>query len=414
MSQHSNIYKNIFSYRFLWRGCLIALLPLYTCGWPLMVFAEQNPIGTKALGMGGAYSAIAQDASGMNWSPNSMLFMPHIIEISSEMNFPENNVTNWSVNYAQQLSRQAAWGFGLVAAQFPQGSGWEDTLLNLAAAFRAEGVAMGIKTGINKEGTNTELAVRLFGKSFEFGLYNLGHEPMGLRIGLGIDKLPVQERGFSFGIQFEKLLEDEIPWVTRLGLNIYSFEWLCKRFGMYLKDEKINFTLGLGLEYSKFQFDYAMIRNPEGVLHHSFSITERFGANILEIEKREKERQAALAKEQELEKQRERERERARIRKELEDEIRSRLEKELNAKSTRAFEILEYTKTHGEIRSVIIGFNEYDKSLIKNGRRGEIVDPSGKLQGLVVVVEIGRYRAVCDVLRISDNNLKNSKVELSE
>ncbi|HCJ66062.1 MAG TPA: hypothetical protein DHV62_01725, partial [Elusimicrobia bacterium] len=305
---------------------VLVFLPLTTYHLPLTAsngdgglpgyFLNQGA-GARALGMGRAFVAVTDDASGIYWNPAGLiqlqrkeLQMMHIILFED---------TRYEfVGYAHPT--MGMWSFGLGGVQL-HSADFErrDEYNNPIGTFADENNAVFL--------TNT---FELYKKKFALGLtakaVNKRFEGIN-STGYGLD-CSLFLRPFSFvafgvnaqnllaaKIEREETLTDEIPLNIKAGISVRlpknmlilsaDIDRSGKKEGKYLREDKYHFgielnplktlslragydqenpTAGIGLNTESLDLDYALLKHSELGLSHRISFAFKFGKSKEEIE----------------------------------------------------------------------------------------------------------------------------------
>lgn len=270
--------------------------------------------GARALGMGGAYVAAANDASGGYWNPAELAWtcgtqfsgmLALGLESDRRMSFfTASHRFAWGALGGSLLTagmkdiEQRDDQGGLVPGSFSYG----DLGLMVHAAYASEMFSVGGTFKYMHQGLNANLAGDAddgtggfgfdFGVAFQpmewvrfgFALKDLATEvgsdetandvPWDLRGGVAFMPLA----GFTFALDLNKVQDmDELK--LRTGAE-YAFP-LSQDLGgavrVGLNDQK--FTAGLGMQVKFLQFDYAFVEEPQDFLKesHRVGVTLRFG-----------------------------------------------------------------------------------------------------------------------------------------
>ncbi|MBK8575242.1 MAG: PorV/PorQ family protein [Elusimicrobia bacterium] len=285
--------------------------------------ALKRETGVRALGLGGAFVGVADDASAVDWNPAGLQQLPQ-----SEFLFMHEDA------YADQFHEFAAyahpfwkagkrrtWGgrFSYLSmdpidmvedgADVGQTRPWE-SILGLSYAESVGGVSVGVSGKIVRQevagqsGQAYALDVGLLGKAAQERLaWGVGVANMGTKLTLGeetillplilrsgasyVVALPSKKSALLLALEFDAPVDDK----SRTGIGIeyaapLSREWRGALRGGYRTDRPsgggARFVLGAGLERGSLRFNYAFTPDPDLGASHRFDLAVRFGTPLKE------------------------------------------------------------------------------------------------------------------------------------
>lgn len=270
----------------------------------------QYGVGARALGMAGAFYAIADDSSAAYWNPAGLAQMQHREFGSMQATLFAGTKFNY-YSYAHPTATKGTWalsmtqltasGFEKVEAKFDPSTG-EPTLISQSGTFSDEQRALGISWG--KEVTET-MSFGAFFKQVTRTLDGSSDSHMGLDIGmlrkmspiykLGIgmqnvfsrasgdtdDKLPVTmkignslqlfKQRLIFGLDGEKGQETDLRF--RFGGEFWASRWFALRFGLLGAPQIQETDFGFGFRFKRISLDIA-----NGI--HDLGSTTRISASF--------------------------------------------------------------------------------------------------------------------------------------
>jgi len=264
-------------------------------------------VGARALGMGGAFTSIADNPSAIYWNPAGLRRMDDAqAEFSHQSWYQDINIENFQISFP---GRKVSFGAGLTYLSFGKiqsydadgNAGDELSMYNMAAsAGAAVDVTENISIGLTAKYIEQSFDI-VKGRAFagdlglmaEYGGINIGLA--AVNIGTKVKYISAQEdlpaairTGLSFR-QFDNRalfsLEAYSPFQGRLslhqGLEFGLLDQLCARSGLIYhagsvdNTDAISYNLGLGISYGKGRFDYTFIPADEygSDAVHNFTIS---------------------------------------------------------------------------------------------------------------------------------------------
>ena len=280
------------------------------------------PLGTRAIGMGEAYSALADDSSALYWNPAGMAFVTQ-----KEASFMHTSLLE-SV-HLEQLSFVApgdSYAFGTNVSYLGYGdiagydnAGVPTSNVNAYSYFLNGGIArritdslsLGLSAGLlhetlDQDAANTfavnagslyELSAHPFGAHYNLGLsvQNLGpglkfvseRDPLPRKINFGIAALGLKEKPINLTADVT-VPNDNSPYVS-LGSEYWFHEIVALRLGYSgANNEGKGLRVGLGLKYADFLFDYAYGGFGDFGATQRVSLSMRFGEKIKQLNNEER------------------------------------------------------------------------------------------------------------------------------
>lgn len=260
---------------------------LFLIFFSLQLFAQFQP-GSRQNAMGFAFTSIADD----HWS---LFYNPAGISKIKNLN------AGVYFSPAPFGLKELATGSAVITKKFSFGNmglgfqyyGFELFQENHISIVYAKNLFPEFQFGIKL--TYNYLNIKNYGNDYSIGLdfgiltslsdaLQLGFAATNLnRPTYGVNKEKLKQN-FSGGISYKPLsnflismeLEKEVryPFNFKAGLEYFIIKYLALRFGF--NTEPDNFTGGIGISYSKFQFNYSFISHNYLGLTHSFGVDFNF------------------------------------------------------------------------------------------------------------------------------------------
>lgn len=266
--------------------------------------------GARALGLGGAFVGMADDASALWWNPAGLTQL-NKMEITT-LYAPLWEDTHYNfLGYAHPTVQWGVFGLGLVqidSKNFKRRLTPSDTPVDFNIVQQAVLLSYGNKflekfsTGMsfkmvnqkmlsysdNQYGIDGSVFYRSLDKKLSLGVNLQNIMAPKLKLKQTPDRYPVTAK-FGGSYTFNQVLSRhkdklslsvEIDYSTfsQYFLNCLGLEyWIVPSFAIRLgKDKHNDLTFGFGGEYGGIQLDYALVNHELG-LNHRFSLTYRFG-----------------------------------------------------------------------------------------------------------------------------------------
>lgn len=262
-------------------------------------------MGARAAGMGGAFSAIADDASGNYWNPaglcgiekQGLLFMhtQWLADIASEyLSFakPINDDTSMGASFiflhAEDMARNRQ-------AQETGKFNNYDACFSLSYASKRGSIAWGLTPKIIRRQLKDETAASVgldIGSKYINNNLSLGAtiQNLGTKIKLGEQASP-SPLTLNLGVGYKMTTEDDSLIISgdintpidsnpslRLGAEYNYANWAMARVGASLGQTKQGLSFGFGILSHDYQFDYAFTSFDDLGLTHRAAITRYFKA----------------------------------------------------------------------------------------------------------------------------------------
>ena len=280
------------------------------------------PLGARAIGMGEAYTALADDASALYWNPAGMSFVTQ-----KEASFMHSSLIE-SV-HLEQLSFVApgdSYAFGTNFSYLGYGNiaGYDNTGAptgNVGAySYFANGgvsrligdsLSLGVSAGLlhetlDSDSANTfavnggalyQLSAHPLGANYNVGMsvQNLGpglkfvseRDPLPEKVNVGIAALGIKEKPINVTADVS-VPNDNSPYVD-LGSEYWFHEIIALRLGYAgANDVGKGLRVGLGIKYSSFLFDYAYGGFGDFGAMQRINLSMRFGEKVKQLNNEER------------------------------------------------------------------------------------------------------------------------------
>ena len=275
------------------------------------------PVGARASAMGGAYSAVSDEASAIYWNPAGLVQIPKLSAIFTRSQYVAD-ISYQYVGYAQRLSNSDVVG---VSALFTDIGAIDHTDINGSklgtfapkdqvytlsyskAILEFSDKDMDVSMGISVKSINstildkaksfagdfgvmtynfTDIPYRLAVTASNFGKgmrYDQESNPLPLTIKLGAAVNPFRNMLFSSDVVFPKQNRPNFLLGAELVTEPNELTRLALRAGLNtqrLKDGLSGFTMGIGATMRFFSLDYAFVPMGELGITHKISLTFDF------------------------------------------------------------------------------------------------------------------------------------------
>jgi tetratricopeptide (TPR) repeat protein len=277
--------------------------------------------GARAVGMGGGFVGLADDASAIYWNQSALslldnqemslmhvtLFEGSMFDVASYV-YPHHKLGGFGMSFMRlgtsEITRRADWEdlgeFSYSKWQLLLGYGRKlEGGYSLGSALKIVGQSMD-----NKSATGVALDISFYKaiyKNISAGLMfqdivaprlKLGnsHEtyPMAINIGAGIKKFR-WGKGFSHNIGLGLEKPEDRSLKLHLGFESIYRNYMALRAGF----DRDNLSFGFGIFYQKFHFDYAYKFMDDLSDSHRLGLSLNIGASVSEKIQREKELESA-------------------------------------------------------------------------------------------------------------------------
>jgi hypothetical protein len=264
-------------------------------------------VGAKALGMGGAFTAVADNSSAIYWNAAGLRLLENSqVEFSHQSWYQDIFVENLSIAFPRD---RFSFGAGLTYVSYGEVQSFDEfgnpgdelSMYNLAAMFGAavdlsENVAVGVTAKYIEQSFDIVKGTAFAGDvglMVGYGGLRLGMSAVNLGTGIKYvereERLPAAIRtGLSFRqfenkalFSFESCVPFDGPLSIHQGLEINIIEQFHARSGVIYRTgdlsgtSPLSFNLGLGLGYGRGRFDYTFIPSDDygSDAVHNFSIS---------------------------------------------------------------------------------------------------------------------------------------------
>lgn len=246
-------------------------------------------IGARAIGLGGAYTALSDDLSAIYWNPAGLVNI-NLAQIYMMKNSWQADVNQSFLAFSQLIEpRRFSFGSSINYLHQP---GVKDLLISLAYAGQLRNnLSLGVGVTSIQQMVNNQKARGIKGdlgllfrpsKNLVWGvcLQNLGQEMDFIKV---IYSLP---RTLKTGLAYLKdnsliSLDTELPKGNNPALMIGLERWLIKQIAVrcgwrYQKHNSTGLSLGLGLRAANLQLDYGWRPDKDSKDNHRLSLMINF------------------------------------------------------------------------------------------------------------------------------------------
>ncbi len=276
--------------------------------------SQQTPVGVRALGMGGAFSSIADDASALFWNPASLPWIGHQEISGTHADLYGTEIRDDLASFVLPLSPVSA-----VAVDWYH-SGFDDSELAFGESRIDLGYGRRITSFLSVGATgkylsrNTELdgssVRRGHGVGFDAGVIV---KPLDrVRIGAvlqdaldtnisysdGMGTTPAIPMNFRAGVSYSPLRNAVVSFDAddrwHLGVEARALERIALRAGLqddWTGPDAATWSAGAGIKAGIFRFDYALVDHPVlgSTSHFGLALEFNFNPAAIRIEKVEPE-----------------------------------------------------------------------------------------------------------------------------
>lgn len=188
------------------------------------------PVGARAVGLGGAYSAIAEDASAIYWNPAGLVQIPKLSAMFMRTEYVDDISYQYAA-YAQRLTYDSVLGLSLMMTDIGTIEGYDKskkptgsfnpqdqvfTLSYSKAILEFSNKDLDVSMGINVKYIKSEIkdTAKTFAGDFGIMTFNFGDIPY--RIGVAVSNI-------GSGLKYDQK-RDPLPFNARFGGSINPFE----------------------------------------------------------------------------------------------------------------------------------------------------------------------------------------------
>ncbi len=277
------------------------------------------PVGARAAAMGGAYSAISEDASAVYWNPAGLIQIPKLSAVFMRAQYVENISYQYAA-YAQRLSYDSVLAASILmtdigSIQHTDVSGTimpdaaftpRDQVFTLSyskAILEFSDKDIDVSIGVSAKYIKSQIVETAHSYAADFGVmtYNFGDipyrlavtatnmggglryaeesNPLPLTIKLGGSINPFKNMLIATDVVFPKQNKPNLLVGVELASTPNELTRLCVRAGLdaqQMRDGLTGFSLGLGATLHFFSLDYAFVPMGELGTTHRISLTFDF------------------------------------------------------------------------------------------------------------------------------------------
>ena len=285
---------------------------------PCVSFSQVNnrmEVGTRPLGMGGAFIAVSDDANALYWNPAGLPFLQRQ-EITSMYSNPyggQLGMSNSYLGYVFPLSDRQ--GIGIDWFHFGLGDdelNYRRDKFNLSYAVRPHKM---VSVGLNLKIVDSDMSLdnnsigKAKGYGFDFGVivtplprlrlglvgYDIGGTSVRYDNEVSEEILSQQFKlGFAYQALENMIITADIGDRFHLGSEYWLLGRLALRAGIQKSIKKLDnyapgmmFSGGFGFKYRFFQLDYAYLHHPDLPNTHMFSISFFYNPSLVSIKSAE-------------------------------------------------------------------------------------------------------------------------------
>ena len=290
----------------LWLGSI-----LISPGSPALArSSSQVPVGARALGMGGAFSSIADDGSALFWNPAGLPWVGHQEISATHADLFGTGIQDNLASYLLPLSPNSASAVDWYHSGYDDTElGFGDGRLDLAYGRRitsflsAGGTVKYLSRDTELDGTSIR---RGNGVGFDLGLIArpldrvrlgiVGQDLFGTNVsysdGMGTtEAFPMNVRaGASYAPRRDAVISFDADDRWHLGAEGRPLPMLALRAGLqndWRPTDGVTWSIGAGVKTGIFRFDYALVDHPVLGSTSSFGLALEFNFNpsLIRIEK---------------------------------------------------------------------------------------------------------------------------------
>jgi len=256
---------------------------------PLYAAFEFKPPSARPIGMGGAFTGLANDLSAIDYNPAGLRLLPGFQFSSTYTNLYGVD----GLNYTQLKLAYPITGYGTAGLLFSD-FGPPEYKEQIFIFSHGIGLAEGIIFGYNLKSMSVK--IQEYGRDAAFGLdvsllarisddlglgacakninepdISKGHEKIGEAFLSGLYYRPLQ--GLNFAFDIEKVIDRQVA--LHIGTEFRLADFLAIRTG--LSTNPSDYSFGLGVNYGVFCFDYGYLSHPTLDGLHVVSLSVKFG-----------------------------------------------------------------------------------------------------------------------------------------
>ncbi|MFC1554630.1 tetratricopeptide repeat protein [candidate division KSB1 bacterium] len=262
---------------------------------------NQIPAGARPLGMGGAFSAVANDANSIYWNPAGLVFLQRQEITSMLSDLYGLGLSNNYLGYVMPAGDNHAFGVDWMHLGMDDNElGYRQDNFNLAYSLKLPWLNASLGSKVKMLDMDITLDGTSYGKSngfgFDFGLLvnpfnNLRLAFVGQDVGgtsvtydndITEEILPQKFRfGAAYNLYEDLLLAVDIDDRVHFGAEYWLFGTFALRGGLQKDLKKINnydrsfiYSAGFSARYRFIQIDYALEDDPD------LPVTQRFGLSF--------------------------------------------------------------------------------------------------------------------------------------
>ena len=256
---------------------------------PLNAAFEFKPPAARPIGMGGAFTGLANDLNAIDYNPAGLRLLPGFQFSSTYTDLYGVDGLNYTqLKLAYPLEGYGT--FGLLFSDFGPPE-YKERMLSLSQGFSlAEGIMFGYNLksmsvkiqeygGDTAFGLDTSVLARI---SDDFGLgataknvneptISKGSEKIAQEFLAGLYYKPLQ--GLNFAFDIDKVIDQQVA--LHIGTEFLITDFLAVRTG--LSTDPSNYSFGAGVNYDMFSFDYSYLSHATLAGLHVVSLSIKLG-----------------------------------------------------------------------------------------------------------------------------------------
>lgn len=254
--------------------CVLYFEPSWASEFP---FEDARPlyVGSRPLGMGNAFTALADDAEAGFWNPAGLIQWQGVKFFASAKASDRENYA-FDAKCVAYSYRDVAFFWGnKIAPRGTEGETPDFTYYSLARKLTPY-IAMGASVKFRRKHPSEYYQFFGHNPGYDLGvlwkpnaansggilIQNMGNNKRWISI-VTLGFAHKFSHGVLMSVDLNTLFDDGVSLEPHSGLEWHAAHWIALRAG--LSDDHP--TAGLGLKLSKVQIDYALIRNDRGSAH---------------------------------------------------------------------------------------------------------------------------------------------------